>query len=654
MATEIGTLVIDLKAQVARLEKDMKRSADSVKKSADQIESAAGFAKKALLALASVIGLNQLKNLVANSFAAVDAVAKLSDRLGIATESMAGLQHAADLAGVSGQTLNTGLRTMLKNVGEAAQGFGVATRAFDVLGLSAQKLSALAPDLQLQKILDTLAGVENVTLRNATASQIFGVRASEMLNLIADGAGGVRRATEDTIAWGKALDRVDSAKIEAANDAVDRARTAFEGFFNRVAVHLAPFITFIATGFADAAKESKGFADETTSGMEKVTLAVAYSANAVRGLQVTYAGLKVAIAEVLDFTIQTFVQTQDFFDKLPIFRTARVLSEKLHGLSTQQAVNLEELVTVSANRLEELKTEFDMLLLEPLPADAVIAWFAKVKAEAQKAAEETAAARKKLFGAGGEIVEPRKRDDKDRDDFFKYEEGLNKKLAALDLYLMTDAEKNDAAFAQRSETLQELYSLDLLNQQEFLDRSAALSESHAQRRLDLERKVSEGIVSMQHNTWSLAGGLLQAFAGKSRAAAIAVIAISKGLAIAQTIAATSAAIMRAYADLGPIAGSGAAARIAALGKIQVGLIAATGLAEAAQVGRGGADLGTPANPVNTAPGVIGQPAAAPGRTTVIHVELVGDYFDRKLIVEKLMPLFNEYTMDGGRVELVPR
>jgi len=613
--------------------------------------------RRALGAVAGLAGVYGLGAMLKSSFANVDGLAKLSDRLGIATESMAGLQHAADLAGVSGQTLNTGLRTMLKNVGEAAQGFGVATRAFDVLGLSAQKLSALAPDLQLQKILDTLAGVENVTLRNATASQIFGVRASEMLNLIADGAGGVRRATEDTIAWGKALDRVDSAKIEHANDAVDRARTAIEGLVNRVAVQLAPVITSLATGFADSAKESKGFADETTSGMEKVTLAVAYSANAVHGLQVTYAGLKVAIAEVLDFTIRAFVQTQDFFDKLPIFRAARVLSEKLHGLSTQQAVNLEELVTVSANRLEELKTEFDMLLLEPLPADAVIAWFAKVKAEAQKAAEETAAARKKLFGTGGEIVEPRKREDKDRDDFFKYEEGLNKKLAALDLYLMSDTQKLEAAFAQRGETLQELYSLDLLSQQEFFDRSAELTLQHQAAMGDIE---SQGILARREFERRNMTQRIQDVSGLMLQLTNSVATHSKALFQINKVAGIANAIVNAH--------EGASKTLAKypwpLAQILAGLHYAAGFAQvqairsasfggstsAPSIGGGGAipvtDVGAPA------------PAAAPApRPQVIYVNIpqyTGVVDLRAWVMNNFLPTWNEVVGDGANVTIVPR
>jgi hypothetical protein len=196
-----------------------------------------------------------------------------------------------------------------------------------------------------------------------------------------------------------------------------------------------------------------------------------------------------------------------------------------------------------------------------------------------------------------------------------------------------------------------------MTRQEFETRADALTFDHAQKRMEIEQRVAQNTIAMQQQTWSLAAGLLQAFAGKSRAAAIAVLAISKGLAIAQTIAATSAAIMRAYADLGPIAGNAAAARIAALGKIQVGLIAATGLAEASQVGRGGADLGTPANPIATAPGAIGQPSLAPApRPVIVYLNVPdnGVPLSRDWLMNTFLPSFNEAVGDGANVTLVPR
>ncbi len=182
----------------------------------------------------------------------------------------------------------------------------------------------------------------------------------------------------------------------------------------------------------------------------------------------------------------------------------------------------------------------------------------------------------------------------------------------------------------------------------------ALESRHQQTLLQIETNKNASVRSMQISTWQAAGELLQSFSGKSHAAAIAVIAINKGLAIAQTIQATAVATMRAFSDLGPVAGIPAAAQIQALGAVQIGLIAATGLIQASQVGGGGASLGSPANPINTTSGgapftqAVAAPAAPAGPATVIQI--IGETFGRKQIQE-LIAKINENSRDGGRIVL---
>lgn len=123
----------------------------------------------------------------------------------------------------------------------------------------------------------------------------------------------------------------------------------------------------------------------------------------------------------------------------------------------------------------------------------------------------------------------------------------------------------------------------------------------AKDREKIEKNVSRTITNMRMNVFQHGANLLRALAGESKVAAIAVIAIEKGLAIAQTIMNTNVAAIRALAELGPIAGPPAAATIKSIGAASIGLIAATGFAQAAGIGGGGASLGTPANPVNVQP-----------------------------------------------------
>lgn len=150
-----------------------------------------------------------------------------------------------------------------------------------------------------------------------------------------------------------------------------------------------------------------------------------------------------------------------------------------------------------------------------------------------------------------------------------------------------------------------------------------LEIQHQQNLLEIERNKHQAERGMQIGTWQLGAELLQSMAGKSKLAAIAVIAINKALAIAQVIQSTSVAVMRAFADLGPIAGIPAAASIKALGAVQIGLIAATGLIQAANVGGGGASLGSPANPVSTTGGAGFSQAPAAAAPMNVYVNVTG-------------------------------
>jgi hypothetical protein len=107
------------------------------------------------------------------------------------------------------------------------------------------------------------------------------------------------------------------------------------------------------------------------------------------------------------------------------------------------------------------------------------------------------------------------------------------------------------------------------------------------------------ILEARTNAQNAALGLMQAFAGRSKAVAIALVAINKALAIAQAIQNTGVAVTRALM----VDPTGAlAARVALLGKIQIALIAATAFAEGSQIVASpgaGAPIGSPTNPVFT-------------------------------------------------------
>ena len=189
----------------------------------------------------------------------VDALAKTSDRLGIATKQLAGLQHAAALAGVENKTLEKSLQNLAVVVSDAADGTGIAKDALLELGLNAEILEQLPLDQQMLKVADAMQGVTNQTDKVRIATDLFGARGVKVLNMIGGGAQNLADVAKEAEHLGIAVTRVDAAKIEAANDAVTTAKSVFTGLGNQLATAFSPIITEIATGFHQSALDTEGF-----------------------------------------------------------------------------------------------------------------------------------------------------------------------------------------------------------------------------------------------------------------------------------------------------------------------------------------------------------------------------------------------------------
>jgi hypothetical protein len=224
---------------------------------------------------------------------------------------------------------------------------------------------------------------------------------------------------------------------------------------------------------------------------------------------------------------------------------------------------------------------------------------------------------------------------------------------------MDAVDVENEAYKRRLESLQQFTDAELAANGGAKAIAEQMESDHMQRLLEIDRNKHQAQRNMEMTTAQLGAELLQQFAGKSKAAALAVIAINKALAIAQVIVNTQAAVARGYAELGVYGGTANAAYMEGLMAVQIGLIAATGLVEASNVGGGGASRGSPPNPVSTTGGASasstlasgGQQGTAQSRTTIIRLEPGGDRFSRQQVRDLLKQL-DEEQRDGGRVVVV--
>jgi hypothetical protein len=338
-------------------------------------------------AAATVAGAAVIAGIVNASRESIDALAKKSDQLGIATEKLAAFQHLGELTGVSTESMNSSLERMSKRLGEAAQGMGAAKPQLEALNLSAEELIKLSPDKQYEKIAEAVKGLSTQSEKAAATAAIFGREGLALLNTMEAGAEGFQAAEADVLAFGTAISRIDAAKVEEANDSFERVQQALSGVATQLTVELAPVMKVVADRFVDAARESGGFTDQIVSGINLAIDAVAFFTDMVRGLEVVWKLAEVAAMGFVSATLTGLDEVQ---------KAAAGALSWIPGVDIAPSDALSEWAEESRQALIMTTDELGKLIDEPMPSTEIKKFFKEVKEEAQAAAEEIAETKKSL------------------------------------------------------------------------------------------------------------------------------------------------------------------------------------------------------------------------------------------------------------------
>jgi len=206
----------------------------------------------------------------------IDSLAKTADKIGVTTEALGGLRHAAELTGVGSDTLDMAMQRLTRRVSEAANGTGEAKNALIELGINASNLEKLPLDVQMEVIADAMGDVKSQSDKVRLAMKLFDSEGVSLVSTLAGGSTGLQEMAKEAETLGVTINRVDAAKIEMANDAVTKSKGVFTGLGNQLATAFAPIIQGVSTDFHQAALDTAGFgnigqdvADALVSGFGK-------------------------------------------------------------------------------------------------------------------------------------------------------------------------------------------------------------------------------------------------------------------------------------------------------------------------------------------------------------------------------------------------
>jgi len=188
----------------------------------------------------------------------IDVLSKLSRRLGMTYGQMAGLKLAGDLAGVGVETIATAATKADVAFISASNGSKEAIAKFTSLGLSMAELQKLSPDQRFAAIADAIAKLPTAAERSAAAIKLFGKSGAELVPLFEEGAGAIKRATDQAKAFGLTLTNAQGLGVEKMNDSFTSAFAAIQGLATQVVSNLAEPISRIIDDFTNFVAASGG------------------------------------------------------------------------------------------------------------------------------------------------------------------------------------------------------------------------------------------------------------------------------------------------------------------------------------------------------------------------------------------------------------
>ncbi len=590
----------------------------------------------AATAAAAVVGLTAI---VKGSMDAIGAQADFAQSLRTTATSIAVLERAGDLAGVSVEQLAAGTKKLDMVMAQAASGAKTQSDLFKQLGLDVGELSRMTLDQRILAVNQALAENIPATQRAAAAAALLGEEAGLAVTRIDPDT--LREAAKQAQLLGTALTDVEAEQVAQAGDSLSTLAEAAKGAALQFTVKLAPVLKVVGDLFLKNAEQAGGMGRQVTSAFDKIVAGAAFVMNAADGIkrvfQLTADGIIWALNKAAFWIADTFSKILFQVSKLP-------------GVDfTETAQSLRTFADLAQAVTSEAAANINNTLNAEMTGDAFKRMVKDAEAASKKSAEAAVAARKAAeAGSGGGVVAAEDPDAKRREEAAKrQQEELDRRLEAIRTANLDELTLLEEKYAQETEIIEQGLENRRITEQQaqelstgalirFAEDRARITEEAARKELEIEK-------AKEANKKQVMGQALSGLTTLMNSESRKMFEIGKAAAIAQSVVSTWTGATKAL-ELGY-----------PLGPIAAGAIVVAGMANIANIrkqqfnGGGTASANAAATPTvpATAPGGGGN-AGGGGGTPLISLSLVGDSFSGQQVYD-LIDKINGAVASGARL-----
>lgn len=186
-----------------------------------------------------------------------DQINDMSERWGVATESLSAMAYAAQLNDTSLQGIAHGFRGLAKTMDEANDPASESAQLFEQMGISIEDASGKTKDAEtiMGELADKFKDMPNGMEKARLAMQLFGKAGAELIPYLNQGREGIAAMKKEAEEFGFKWGDESAAQAGQFNDNMDRMSFAVKGFFTQIAQYLLPTLVLVTDALVQSAKE---------------------------------------------------------------------------------------------------------------------------------------------------------------------------------------------------------------------------------------------------------------------------------------------------------------------------------------------------------------------------------------------------------------
>jgi lambda family phage tail tape measure protein len=210
----------------------------------------AGFT--ALIAISAIAYVHAAESLIQYA-RQIDNVRLMT---GMSTDEIQKLNFALATVGIAPKEAGAAIKSFSEEMGKAKEGSVTAVDAFKSVGVSMGDLKNLSTEQILDKIAVAFQGSADDANKFRVATELFGPSATDMIRLLDQGSGSLKKLGDEASATGGVLSKELLTYITQMNERLETAHARSTAFSTAAKSELLPSLVALSEAFVDL--ESKG------------------------------------------------------------------------------------------------------------------------------------------------------------------------------------------------------------------------------------------------------------------------------------------------------------------------------------------------------------------------------------------------------------